>query len=150
MLPLRFPNSGIRAKAARKKGGRPWPGPLQGWLATASHGLATHKGADDCGKGQPVREVGGARKGQQPTWATLVGRSDARKGCRLSLAGAMPTCGQSAEVRRPWRCHPREWSRPQGRPPLGRTAASGQGSRHPHRGGDDSGTEGARGLGHSF
>ncbi|RRT66184.1 hypothetical protein B296_00018710 [Ensete ventricosum] len=30
MLPLRFPNSGIRAKAVRKGGGWPWPGTLQG------------------------------------------------------------------------------------------------------------------------
>ncbi|RRT36794.1 hypothetical protein B296_00045723 [Ensete ventricosum] len=61
MLPLRFPNNDFRAKAARKVGGRPRPGPLQGWLATAKppawavgHGLATCKGAIDCGQGPVV------------------------------------------------------------------------------------------------
>ncbi|RWV97190.1 hypothetical protein GW17_00040038 [Ensete ventricosum] len=101
------------AKAARKEGGQPWPSPLQGWLATvrpharaASHGLATRKGAADCGQGQPTREAGGASKGrqtlaayrrppigaaarkgsspqgQQPIGAVPVGRSTARKGSR--------------------------------------------------------------------
>ncbi|RWV93267.1 hypothetical protein GW17_00044294 [Ensete ventricosum] len=46
MLPLRFPNSGIRAKATRKRGGELWSRPPTG--------AATHKGS---------RLQCGARKG---------------------------------------------------------------------------------------
>ncbi|RWW79104.1 hypothetical protein BHE74_00012626, partial [Ensete ventricosum] len=79
------------AKVARKKGGRPWPNPLQGWLATArpparatNHSLAIHKGVDS-----------GARKGQEPVGAMLAGRSTAHKDCRLLPVGAVSTLGQS-------------------------------------------------------
>ncbi|RRT32233.1 hypothetical protein B296_00051596 [Ensete ventricosum] len=41
MLPLRFLNSGIRAK---RRGGQPWPGHLQEWsaMATPPAGMAGH------------------------------------------------------------------------------------------------------------
>ncbi|RRT60036.1 hypothetical protein B296_00001492 [Ensete ventricosum] len=35
MHPLRFPNYGIRAKVARRRGDQPRQAPMQGWPATA-------------------------------------------------------------------------------------------------------------------
>ncbi|RWV80588.1 hypothetical protein GW17_00058115 [Ensete ventricosum] len=87
-----------KAKTPRKEGGRPRPGPLQGWLAiarpptgAASYGLATRKGATGCGQGQPTREAGGAHKGRQ-TPATCrrppVGAAACRGGDDDSADGA--------------------------------------------------------------
>ncbi|RWW29301.1 hypothetical protein GW17_00006180 [Ensete ventricosum] len=58
MLPLRVPNSGIRAMAARR-GGQPRPGHSQGLQGVG------------CDQGQPAREASGARKGRR-LWAEAL------------------------------------------------------------------------------
>ncbi|RWV78701.1 hypothetical protein GW17_00060281 [Ensete ventricosum] len=75
--------------------------------------------------GQPAREADGSHRGRQ-TLATYrrapagaaAHRGDAcgqkHRSQGLPPAGAAPTCGQSAEGWRPWRCRPREQSRTQG------------------------------------
>ncbi|RRT40412.1 hypothetical protein B296_00033120 [Ensete ventricosum] len=88
MLPPRFPNSGVRAKAVRREGGQPRLGPLQGWLATArppagaaNHGLATSKGVWEGLRTRWLCEVASpTHKGCRPRAAVP------NRGQRLSLA----------------------------------------------------------------
>ncbi|RWV88652.1 hypothetical protein GW17_00049240 [Ensete ventricosum] len=119
MHPLRFPNSGIRAKVLRvlvtfsqrrQQGG----GPATHDQVSAK---APYKGAVGCSQGQPEREASGARKGRR-LWAEAspVGRSvarvhnrlqrSARKGCRLHGARkGLPPVGAAtpaAGVATPW------------------------------------------------
>ncbi|RRT43813.1 hypothetical protein B296_00044442 [Ensete ventricosum] len=133
MHPLRFPNSGIRAKVFMKKidfklrmmilnrveslyelllhfrnkdtKKRGWPamtrpsarvaGHSQAPTGVANYGLATRKGAADCGQGQPAREAGGARKGRQ-TPTTYRRPPVGAAAYRVPPAGAKPAAGAVA------------------------------------------------------
>ncbi|RRT70154.1 hypothetical protein B296_00015008 [Ensete ventricosum] len=147
MHPPRFPNSGIRAKvfvrkisycyvfitkAARKEGGRPRLGPLQGYLAT-------RKGAACYSQGQPVG-------------AALVGKSVARKSCHL-WAEAPPA--RAASYRQQGQRHPkpvRKGATPVEVSPAGAEPAVGAVTSEQGSCADDSDVdaEGAKGLEHSF
>ncbi|RWV99382.1 hypothetical protein GW17_00037710 [Ensete ventricosum] len=71
----------------------------------AGHNQTPCKG-DQLRPGHP--QGGGWQRPRLARRATLAGISAARKGCRLSPAGAMLARGQSVEGRRPWRCRSRE------------------------------------------
>ncbi|RWV89965.1 hypothetical protein GW17_00047862, partial [Ensete ventricosum] len=72
---------------------------MQGWPPTAK---APYKGAADCGQGQPAREAGIARRGNNPQGrpppATGVAVADHRG--RYPLAGWLPTGKGSRRLRR--------------------------------------------------
>ncbi|RWV97098.1 hypothetical protein GW17_00040138 [Ensete ventricosum] len=89
MHPLRFPNSGIRAKAVMRRGGQ-------------SPCRADHP-RPGRGHGQPEREVSGARKGWQPpigakallVSTTVYSQPGARKGL-LPVGATAPVVGVAA------------------------------------------------------
>ncbi|RRT34733.1 hypothetical protein B296_00038546 [Ensete ventricosum] len=74
MHPLRFPNSGIRAKAARRRGSWAWPrlAPLQGQQPSwGGHPQGQQLPAGTTGCGQPAGVVasrgdGAGRRGHRP------------------------------------------------------------------------------------
>ncbi|RWV96024.1 hypothetical protein GW17_00041301 [Ensete ventricosum] len=78
MHPLRFPNSGIRAKR-RQRGG------------AASNGQP-HAGQATHGQGQPEREANSARKGRQSPAGTAACSATLAKGadCRAPARGYRP------------------------------------------------------------
>ncbi|RWW02493.1 hypothetical protein GW17_00034415 [Ensete ventricosum] len=90
MLPLRFPNSDIRAKDSR-----PWPCHLQGWLATARP-LA---GAASCGQGPLQR--GNQLQPRPPAQWVAAGSQPVRvaAACSAVPAGAASPQGAAASRR---------------------------------------------------
>ncbi|RWW00589.1 hypothetical protein GW17_00036442 [Ensete ventricosum] len=92
MHPLRFPNSGIRAKAARRRGSQPRPAPMQGRPPTArAEANDTHKGR------QPP-----AGRSAAPGHNHL--QHDTRKGGRLQdTRKGLPPAGAAA-LAAPWQC----------------------------------------------
>ncbi|RWV87360.1 hypothetical protein BHE74_00052374 [Ensete ventricosum] len=160
MHPLRFPNSGIRAKVFVWKIGfnlrmmrlnrvesfyafflrfRSEGNKEEGWPATASPhvGLATHgQAAAGCGQGQLAREVGAARKGGTCCSTLKGGRV---YGVRKGLPPvASPTASRGGDVDR------------RGGHPLAGWLQVGKGNRHLRRGSSNSGADGARGARASF
>ncbi|RWW26912.1 hypothetical protein GW17_00008685 [Ensete ventricosum] len=115
---IRFPNSGIRAKAARRRGDQPRSASMLGRLPTSIPRLwPPYKGATGYGQGQPAREVSGARKGQRlwvevpPVGTTACSAVPVRGGgCRTPARGyrlrpTLPPTGAAApaaEVAAPW------------------------------------------------
>ncbi|RRT33844.1 hypothetical protein B296_00036178 [Ensete ventricosum] len=91
MLPLRFPNSGIKTKAARKGGGRPWLGPLQGWLHVAR---ATTKGDRslpvDKGRHSPATSPQGVGAHRGSACGHRHCTQGRRPSAREALAGTVP------------------------------------------------------------
>ncbi|RRT58143.1 hypothetical protein B296_00038126 [Ensete ventricosum] len=63
---LRFPNSGIRAKVARRRGGQPRQAPCRASHPRKGRGQGPYKGAVGYGQGQPAREAGAAHRGSSP------------------------------------------------------------------------------------
>ncbi|RWV91891.1 hypothetical protein GW17_00045783 [Ensete ventricosum] len=130
MLPLRFPNSGIRAKQRQRgkrvvghgqslcKGGWPWPGPLQGQLAMP---LPTIRGWTTAARASPRGRSTTPARGSSPQGQCPPTASPQRGG---DHGGA--TCRSRAS---------RRGDRPLARQlPTGKAAVA----------------EGTKGLGHSF
>ncbi|RRT71618.1 hypothetical protein B296_00003321 [Ensete ventricosum] len=89
-------------------------------------GKALCKGAVGCIQGQPEREASGTRKGRQPPTmaeASPTGVVAPRRGRSAAHGGSSHPLAQPLVARRP-----------QGWPPLGRAAASGQGQPSPAQG----------------
>ncbi|RWW47237.1 hypothetical protein BHE74_00046781 [Ensete ventricosum] len=169
---LRFPNSGIRAKAARTRGSQPRPTP-HGWLACHGQPLCRvdHKrlgrpqGPVGCSRGPPVRgrsatarppARGGHPQGQKPASGKPdagttpagrlpVGRSTARY--QQPARKGLLACGEAAGAALT-RSLPVEGRRPQRRHLRAqRQLPTGKGNRRLRRGSDGSGAEGEYGLG---
>ncbi|RRT35852.1 hypothetical protein B296_00046673 [Ensete ventricosum] len=65
MHPLRFPNSGIRAKAVRKGGDGPWPGSLQRQPTMVAAKVA---GATASKRRLPATHTRAASRGNGASW----------------------------------------------------------------------------------
>ncbi|RWV82009.1 hypothetical protein GW17_00056523 [Ensete ventricosum] len=157
MHPLRFPNSGIRAKVfmrkigfklrvmrlnrvesfyafivrtTRRRGGQPWPAPMQGRL----------QGAADCDQGSLPQVATTRYKAARGSLAARDARAAACKGDRWqerSLAGATPIARRR---RPPTRCRLRAVA-----PAEGAVAhADGVQHRHLRRGNGSGGAEGGK------
>ncbi|RWW44729.1 hypothetical protein BHE74_00049491 [Ensete ventricosum] len=90
MHPLWFPNSGIRAKAARRRGGQPRPAPMQGRPPTARPAARGNRP-----RPKPLVGVVASMRGRPRACLVLAGVGNARgqaagggyllrgQGCRL-------------------------------------------------------------------
>ncbi|RWW35696.1 hypothetical protein BHE74_00059333 [Ensete ventricosum] len=163
MHPLRFPDSGIRAKGSEEEGR---PATTSPHVGPATHGQADCKGLPTTVEGPPASgrpatarppTRGGHPQAQQPasgqssTGATPTGRSPvgrstprcqrpARKGLLAhdEAVGAAPARGQPTEGRCPQRRRLRAQRRSQGR------MSAGKGNCCLRRGSDDGDAEGVR------
>ncbi|RRT32015.1 hypothetical protein B296_00046491 [Ensete ventricosum] len=88
MHPLRFSNSGIRAKAVRRRGSQPWPAPMQGRTPTGQPVKVDWLWLEPARRGDS-RWQDGARKGLSPTASPTArrgGGAGRRGGCRRARA----------------------------------------------------------------
>ncbi|RZR86429.1 hypothetical protein BHM03_00013628 [Ensete ventricosum] len=124
MLPLRFPNSGNRAKVARRRGGQPQPAPMQGRPPTArsrlrppARGWPTATRANLQGRPAPLAGAAAHKgcwrrsQGQPPaSTPAYIAAHTKGAGCRAPARGcyprlALPLAGATASAARvtaPW------------------------------------------------
>ncbi|RWV82448.1 hypothetical protein GW17_00056053, partial [Ensete ventricosum] len=143
-----FPNSGIRAKAARRSGGQPRPAPMQGrppidrpWPRPPARGqLATARASP---KGRPAVPARGSSHPQgRPRGAS--NRSQGRQ-----LPAGTVACSAAPEKGADYRVLARGYH--MGGHPLAGRLPTGKGSRHLPKGSSGGGgAEGTRGVRASF
>ncbi|RWW50598.1 hypothetical protein BHE74_00043134 [Ensete ventricosum] len=157
ILPLRFPNSGIRAKRRQRGGGAASHGqpPCRAGHPWLGHSKGPRKEATGCDQGQPAREAGAARGGSSPQGRRLRARIEPTKGasCRAP-AGATAARGHTrlqpgARKGLPPAANPvtnrGSGADRRGGRPLAGWLPAGKGSSD-----DDRDADGAEGLGHPF